>query len=52
MNDTLIIVICIFLMSIIWNFYFKNLKEGINNTDNYVMTISFSNNNSTNPSKD
>ena len=52
MNDTLIIVICIFLMSIIWNFYFKNLKEGINNTDNYVMPISFSNNNSTNPSKD
>jgi hypothetical protein len=51
MNDTLIIVICIFLMSVIWNFYFK-IKEGIENVDNYVMPISFSNNRSTNPSRD
>jgi hypothetical protein len=51
MNDTLIIVICIFLMSVVWRFYFK-LKEGIDNVDNYVMPISFSNNRSTNPSKD
>lgn len=48
MNDTLIIVICIFLMSVIWNFYFK-IKEGIENVDNYVMPISFSNNKSTTP---
>ena len=51
MNDTLIIVICIFLMSVLWNFYFK-IKEGIENVDNYVMPISFSNNKSTNPSSD
>ena len=51
MNDTLIIVICIFLMSVIWSFYFK-IKEGIENVDNYVMPISFSNNKSTNPSRD
>ena len=49
MNDTLIIVICIFLMSILWTFYFKNLKEGV---DNYVMPISFSDNSSTDPSRD
>jgi hypothetical protein len=38
-------------MSVIWNFYFK-IKEGIENVDNYVMPISFSNNKSTNPSRD
>lgn len=48
----LIIVICIFLMSILWTFYFKNLKEGVDNIDNYVMPISFSDNRSTNPSRD
>ena len=51
MNDSLIIIICIFLMTIVWRFYFK-LKEGIDNTDNYVMPISFSNNSSTDPSRD
>lgn len=52
MNDTLIIVICIFLMSFLWNFYFKNLKEGVDNIDNYVMPISFSDNKSTDPRRD
>jgi hypothetical protein len=52
MNDMLIIVLCIFLMSILWTFYFKNLKEGVDNIDNYVMPISFSDNRSTNPSRD
>jgi len=52
MNDKLIIVICIFLMSILWTFYFKNLKEGVDNIDNYVMPISFSDNRSTVPSRD
>ena len=49
MNDNLIIVTCIFFMSILWNLYFKSLKEGV---DNYVMPISFSDNYSTNPSRD
>ncbi len=48
----LIIVICIFLMLILWSFYFKNLKEGVDNIDNYVMPISFSDNRSTDPSRD
>ena len=49
MNDVLIIVICIFFMSILWSFYFKRIKEGV---DNYVMPVSFSDNSSTDPSKD
>lgn len=52
MNDALIIVICIFFMSIIWSFYFKKIREGVDNIDNYVMPISFSNNRSTTPGVD
>jgi hypothetical protein len=52
MNDTLIIVICIFFMSIIWSFYFKKIKEGVDNIDNYVIPISFSDNKSTIPNDD
>jgi hypothetical protein len=39
-------------MLILWSFYFKNLKEGVDNIDNYVMPISFSDNRSTDPSRD